>query len=220
MVAGVDYLLYTRVHHHYGLNDAFDRSVTLLLGNGADSHPASAQARAGQVGGPGRLQGNMNHMKGKSRMSGKVQAATMVGSALQPSGSGRGLLGAGSRLANLEGMLVREQRHNSSHHACWHFLSCSRWQTLGSSEGLDAEQQHYRRLVQQVEQQYGPGPAPGSRRQRGVLGGGRSLMGAAENGPLLQLVHPCLHGGFNQTYRRLASGQAALQPAAVQLIGG
>jgi hypothetical protein len=29
-VAGVEYPLYTHVHHGYGLNDAFDRSVTLL----------------------------------------------------------------------------------------------------------------------------------------------------------------------------------------------
>ncbi|KAK9807631.1 hypothetical protein WJX72_004780 [[Myrmecia] bisecta] len=30
-IMGVQYSLYTYVHHHYGLNDAFDRSVTLLL---------------------------------------------------------------------------------------------------------------------------------------------------------------------------------------------
>ena len=30
-VAGVQYSLYTHVHHHYGLNDAFDRSVDILL---------------------------------------------------------------------------------------------------------------------------------------------------------------------------------------------
>ena len=30
-VAGVRYGLYTHVHHHYGLNDAFDRSVELML---------------------------------------------------------------------------------------------------------------------------------------------------------------------------------------------
>ena len=29
-VAAVEYPLYTHVHHGYGLNDAFDRSVTLL----------------------------------------------------------------------------------------------------------------------------------------------------------------------------------------------
>jgi len=29
-VAGVEYPLFTHVHHGYGLNDAFDRSVTLL----------------------------------------------------------------------------------------------------------------------------------------------------------------------------------------------
>ncbi len=29
-MAGVEYPLFTHVHHGYGLNDAFDRSVTLL----------------------------------------------------------------------------------------------------------------------------------------------------------------------------------------------
>ena len=30
-VAGVTYALFTHVHHHYGLNDAFDSSVATLL---------------------------------------------------------------------------------------------------------------------------------------------------------------------------------------------
>ena len=33
-MAGVEYPLFTHVHHGYGLNDAFDRSVTLLTRHG------------------------------------------------------------------------------------------------------------------------------------------------------------------------------------------
>ena len=42
-VLGTTYSLYTHVHHHYGLNDAFDRGVTLLL-------LEQQQAGAGAVG--------------------------------------------------------------------------------------------------------------------------------------------------------------------------
>ena len=39
---GVRYPLYAHVHHGYGLNDAFDRSVTLLL----EPQPATLQQPA------------------------------------------------------------------------------------------------------------------------------------------------------------------------------
>lgn len=51
-IMGVQYPLYTHVHHGYGLNDAFDRSVTLLLESEApankppSNHPPNSQAAA------------------------------------------------------------------------------------------------------------------------------------------------------------------------------
>ena len=41
-IMGVQYPLYAHVHHGYGLNDAFDRSVALLLAS-----PAAARAGHG-----------------------------------------------------------------------------------------------------------------------------------------------------------------------------
>ncbi len=43
-IMGVQYPLYTHVHHGYGLNDAFDRSVTLLL-ESAQERPDQAPSR-------------------------------------------------------------------------------------------------------------------------------------------------------------------------------
>ena len=45
-VAGVEYPLFTHVHHGYGLNDAFDRSVTLLTRHAAGRRGLLAEVTA------------------------------------------------------------------------------------------------------------------------------------------------------------------------------
>ena len=55
-VLGTTYSLYTHVHHHYGLNDAFDRGVTLLLERQQQDATAEArQARSGNASSSGVL---------------------------------------------------------------------------------------------------------------------------------------------------------------------
>jgi len=52
-VMGVRYPLFTHVHHHYGLNDAFDRSVSALLAGGPGDAAGSGPGQGGGGGGGG-----------------------------------------------------------------------------------------------------------------------------------------------------------------------
>ena len=58
-VLGASHLLYAHVHHHYGLNDAFDRSVAILLSRLAPAGNGSPDDTTKQLGGrPAAEQGS------------------------------------------------------------------------------------------------------------------------------------------------------------------
>ena len=76
-VLGASHLLYAHVHHHYGLNDAFDRSVAILLSRLApagDGSPDDISRQRGQQSGrPAAEQGSQ--VGGTARAAGTVQSA-------------------------------------------------------------------------------------------------------------------------------------------------
>jgi hypothetical protein len=76
-VLSASHLLYAHVHHHYGLNDAFDRSVAILLSRLApagDGSPDDISRQRGQQSGrPSTEQGVGGG--GTARATGTVQSA-------------------------------------------------------------------------------------------------------------------------------------------------
>ena len=75
-VLGVSHLLYAHVHHHYGLNDAFDRSVAILLSRlvpAGDGSPFDSSRQREQQGGrPAAEQGGRGD--GAERAARRVQS--------------------------------------------------------------------------------------------------------------------------------------------------
>ncbi|PRW21038.1 putative apyrase 7 [Chlorella sorokiniana] len=77
--------LYAHVHHHYGLNDAFDRAVTLLLAHQQTGGSDAQQQQAGDGGAGGAAAAGAKPQEGRAaaEQSAEVAAATGVGAAAE-----------------------------------------------------------------------------------------------------------------------------------------
>lgn len=82
--------LYAHVHHHYGLNDAFDRAVTLLLARQqAASSGSNAQQQQQQQVGPGEVGGDVasgaqaHEGRAAAEQPANAEAATASGTAAE-----------------------------------------------------------------------------------------------------------------------------------------
>ncbi|PSC71682.1 putative apyrase 7 [Micractinium conductrix] len=95
---GTTHELYAHVHHHYGLNDAFDRGVTILL----DRQAAAAAAGGQQGAAKGTASPDELRQRGQQQQQQAGEGATAGGnsSAVErgESAAGEGGAGAGRRL--------------------------------------------------------------------------------------------------------------------------
>jgi hypothetical protein len=210
-VAGSEFPLYTRVHQHYGLDDAFDRSVTWLL----DQQESRAR--------PAALDAMQRGVASGAALDGDRQTLGAVE---------RGGLGSGSSAGG-------GRRLAEGHGAVKGRLRCVR---LGARADLRRTGGGERDAAPSVAARQTDGRlVAGQGGSRSVLGGGRRHVRererdsgsekGAERGSTAalgrraagrewpDLLHPCLHDGYNASYRRLGLPGSGQAPATVRLVG-
>ncbi len=194
---GVQYPLYTHAHYGYGLNDAFDRSVALLV----DSPEASPAHESPQSGRSGQQQ--QQHRKHGEQSSKQAPAAYNpdVMRVMQPgqggsyaapdtrSSSSRGLKGGG--VPSIPVSRTAEKISQDSRLQTAEAGSMSEVANLGDDDM--AELKLSGGLPERAERQL--------------------------RANLPQLTHPCLHNGYSKPYRRMVADGLLPKPAIVQLVG-
>ena len=230
-IMGVRYPLFTHVHHHYGLNDAFDRSVSALLSL-APLEGSGSGAGSGSGQGASNFSAALAHLPSAARTQ-QARPATAhwhaehrgATAALQAErGADRGQGGAaGGRappggqdpagsdaLAALAAAAAAEQRRAEAGHQA------------GGEGSLTG-----RRRLEHAAATGGRGPArrrtqedAGAAAKAGAGPGMAEGVGVPEEA-LAEVAHPCLHEGYTKPYTRMAlEGPApAPEPPRVRLVG-
>ena len=191
---GVQYPLYTHAHYGYGLNDAFDRSVALLVSS-TEASPAHESPQSGRTG------QQQQHWKDGEQSSKEAPTAYNpdVMRVMQPGKGGsyaapnarssRGLKGGGGASA-----LASESVHRFSQGS-----------QLQAAEAGSMSEPRYSADNDMAELELSGGlPERADRQLRANLP---------------QLIHPCLHNGYSKPYRRMVADGVLPKPAIVQLIG-
>lgn len=182
--------LYAHVHHHYGLNDAFDRAVTLLLARQqAASSDAQQQGQQQQQGGASGVDSaaangaNAQQGTAAGQEAAKPEAAgSDTGAAAAAAATGGKGNAAGGRRAMLQAPAALRRR-----------LQLSADAAIGAGRHTTPEQQ----------------------RRLGLQESARRLL----EGPP-EVEHPCLHSGYRKAYRRRQQeGAAVPEPPEVLLVG-
>ena len=227
-IMGVRYPLFTHVHHHYGLNDAFDRSVSALLsltpldssgsgpgsgsGQGAanisaalplvartqQARPATAHWHAEHRGATAALQAE----RGADRAQGGAGGARAPPDGEDPAGS--------DALAALAAAAAAEQRRAEAGHQAGGGGSVAGRRRL--EHGADTgESGPARRRTQEDA-----GAAA-----KASAGAGMAKGAGEPEEALVEVAHPCLHEGYAKPYTRMAlEGLApAPEPPRVRLVG-
>lgn len=210
-VLGASHQLYAHVHHHYGLNDAFDRSVSILL--------AQKQSAAGTV----QRHGQQQHRSGSRVESTKyagadsnlTRAAASKGSSNSAAAAGGSFnnSNADRRSAAEKAAVVASSASTALEQATATVANGTATALAGqpavvrSGRRLQAPLGLLRRLLSSVEPP--TGKAEHQQKQEG-----RAL------GHEVELLHPCLHEGYRQQYSRLRQdGIAMPDPPRVVLVG-
>lgn len=246
-IMGVRYPLFTHVHHHYGLNDAFDRSVSALLsvapsntlalglstaagaGAGADASSGSSRAQEAR---PATAHWHAEHRgaaagwkAGNGGDSG-VRSGGISSSAADarspPAGQGADSSNA-SALAALAAAASAEQRRAGAGRR----LTATDELGLGFAEPDpgSSDSGTWRRLREGgadsgVAGRGAESDAAGSGSQRS-LPGEAAVSSNSSGMALAEVAHPCLHAGYERTYARMAlqGVQPAPYPPRVRLVG-
>lgn len=192
---GASHRLYAHVHHGYGLNDAFDRSVALLLARQERRAAPSGSGAAGSS--PDDIARQQQQQRAGaaaaaadsgSESSGSLTAAEQAGVAASASDKG---VAAGTAQTASAG--DRRQR------ALLQAPAALR-RRLALSAGRELQQQEQEGV------------------QRSEQAGGERRLGEGKGPP--EVAHPCLHAGYSAPYRRLQlDGAAAPDPPLVLLVG-
>ena len=227
-IMGARYPLFTHVHHHYGLNDAFDRSVSALLSLpplAGSGYRAGSESGQGAGNSSGVLAGDAQtqqarpataHWHAEHRGAAAAsQAERGVDMGQEQGGGGRappaGKDPAGSggdAVAALAAAAAAEQRRAEA----------------GTQAGSAGSVAGRRRLVADT----GGGESARRRTQEAAgagveVGAGAGMakaVGELEEA-LAEVGHPCLHEGYARAYTRMAlEGMApAPEPPRVRLVG-
>ena len=196
-IMGVQYPLYTHAHYGYGLNDAFDRSVALLV----DSTEASPAHESPQSGRSGQQQQSRKEGERSSKQAPaaynpdvmRVMQPGKAGSDAAPntgsSSSSRGLRGGG-------------MPSNQVSKSAQRFSQGSR---LQASEAGSVSEPSNSGDDDVAELELSGGLPERAERQL--------------RANLPQLIHPCLHNGYSKPYRRMVADGVLPKPAIVQLVG-
>ncbi|GBF96111.1 hypothetical protein Rsub_08987 [Raphidocelis subcapitata] len=215
-LAGATHTLHSHVFHAYGLNEAFDRGVALLLADagadgtaaapavdwpapGSDAPEAQARPAAAGVQQPGRQQQ-------QELPAPAVTAAGVAEEAGAPAGlsSGTGSVDSSGATHSRRGLLLSSPAPAQRGRADpdW-------WDSAPRLAGPPQRQQaggSARRAARRRLQ------------RRRVAGGVDGVDGVSEVLPRVR--HPCLHEGYDAPYHRLpAQGGAPASPPAVRLLG-
>ena len=193
---GVQYPLYTHAHYGYGLNDAFDRSVALLV----DSVEASPAHDSPQSGRSGQQQ---QHRKEEEQSSKQAPMAYNpdVMRVMQP-GKGGSYAAPSTRSSSSRGL---KSGQNASYPVSKSVQRVSQGSRLQAAETGSISE---------------PGNSGDDDMAKLELSGG--LPERAERqlrANLPQLKHPCLHNGYSKPYRRMVADGVLPKPAIVQLVG-
>ena len=86
-VLGTSHQLYAHVHHHYGLNDAFDRGVSLLLSRSGPGAAGNASAHPADAGGTQQQQGQQGQQQQQQQQ--EKLSGVAAGTAAKDSGDGK-----------------------------------------------------------------------------------------------------------------------------------
>ena len=227
-IMGVRYPLFTHVHHHYGLNDAFDRSVSALLslaplegsgsgpGSGSGQGAANLSAALAHVARTQQARPATAHWHAEHRgAAAALQAERGAEHGQGRAGGGRAPPGgqdpAGSdALSALAAAAAAEQRRAEAGHQAGGAGSAVGRRRL--EHGADTGDRGAARRRAQED----AGAAAKAGAGAGMAGGA----GEPEEA-LAEVAHPCLHEGYTKPYTRMAlEGLApAPEPPRVRLVG-
>jgi hypothetical protein len=204
-VLGAVHQLYSHVHHHYGLNDAFDRSVTILL---------ARQLASGSVEGAESKQGSQQQQAqlGSALLPHSDDAATdKLTRSRTASDSRRAAEKAGVMASSIGLATTGQAAADASFNADTRADDSPQGQRR-----LQAPQAPLRRLLVTGDTP-GSGSAVGAEQQQEQQQGAhRGLLAEV----LEEVQHPCLHDGFRQVHTRLSQdGSSRLAPLRVMLVG-
>ena len=206
-VLGASHQLYAHVHHGYGLNDAFDRAVTLLL---ARQRQQAAPGHSGTAGGsPDDI---ARQQQQQEQQQEQQQGAAASAAAADPgSGSGSGLSAAekagvaASAADKAAAAGAAEVATAGGRRALLQAPAALRRRLALSARGGEPQPQRERQ-GQGDEQQADQAPR------------GDRQLGQADGPP--EVAHPCLHAGYRAPYRRRQQdGEAEPDPPQVMLVG-
>ena len=225
-IMGVQYPLFTHAHHGYGLNDAFDRSVALLVAlHGNAPMPDSVRQVRGRQQGPQQLP--QDGQQAPNQLSTPHNPDVMRN--LQPSrvdladpqkapgrfGGIRGLRST-SKISEAGSVpLGRGEAHDAARrqlHATHEAYPASRLerQKADSSRTPPAEHTH---SAPEADEGLKPVAA------LDLIRGSEAVADRHLRAGLPVVAHPCLHSGYARPYRRMIAEGELPKPAIVQLIG-
>ena len=215
-IMGVQYPLFTHAHYGYGLNDAFDRSVALLV-DSREAAPTPDSTRQGQI----RQQAQQQHMQHKQQAPDQVFTPHNpdVMRNLQPSRVDR----AGSQEAPMSvvtgsrGLKVEPERSGGLALRTAEPHSAISRQLQATPEALISPQWEGREARADTAHR-----APEGSEAVSVLDLIRGSAVVADRhlrAELPVVAHPCLHSGYARPYRRMVADGKLPKPATVQLVG-
>ena len=225
-IMGVQYPLFTHAHYGYGLNDAFDRSVALLV-DSSEAAPTPNGVRQGQI----RQQALQQHRQSEQQAPDQVFTPHNpdVMRNLQPSrvdragsqeapmginGSSRGLKlepegFRGLMLTGAEPDTATSRQLQATQDA---FVS-PQWE---GHEGHAGNGAHAAGDTHSV-----PEPDEGSEAVSvlDLVRGSAVVADRHLRAELPVVAHPCLHNGYARPYRRMIADGELPKPAIVELVG-
>ena len=227
-IMGVRYPLFTHVHHHYGLNDAFDRSVSALLslapleGSGSGAGSGSAHGTANDSAALAHVARTQQARPATAHWHADHRGATAALQAEREADHGQGGAGGGrappdgqdpagsDALAALAAAAAAEQRRAEAGHQAGGAGSVVGRRRLQHAAAAGDRRPARRRMQEET--------GAAARDSAGTV----MAEGAGEPEEALgEVAHPCLHAGYVQPYTRMAlEGLApAPEPPRVRLIG-
>lgn len=229
---GASHQLYSHVHHHYGLNDAFDTSVSILLARQAPTAGRSSSKAGGSAGGSSGAGGGatsrdeqqqQQQQTGNESQSAAERSSEQQGQQSGQQGKGQKQEGAQANDGVDSASRGRTAAEQAAVVAPVH-LSAAAGSQAGRASATDGTARLQAPAVLRRRLLAAPGgldsgssaPFAGlKQRQAGQAGRqGRALR------ELPSVEHPCLHAGYRSPYRRLRMDGAELpDPEEVVLAG-
>ena len=224
-IMGVQYPLFTHAHYGYGLNDAFDRSVALLI-ESSEVALTPDSFRQGQS----RQQALQQHSHGKQQVPDQVFTPHNpdVMRNLQP--------GRVDRAGSQEAPMSLGGSSSSSSRGLKHESGSYRGLALRTAEPQDAAsrqlqatqeafispqweglQAHAGHVAHAADTPSIPEPNEGS--ALNLVRGSAVVAERHLRAELPVVAHPCLHNGYARPYRRMIAAGELPRPATVELVG-